>query len=87
MTLLSFKRNYSLVQSDKEKKISSTNSAASDVEKVILIKKSGSASIHGLFAFKPHTMKLQGITSWCDSLKEYTTEENSPGFSIWVQML
>lgn len=43
--------------------------------------------MRGLLAFKPHTKKLQSITSPCDCLKEHKTEKNSPGLSTWVQML
>lgn len=57
------------------------------MEKEIFIKKVEESSMRGLLAFKPHTKKLQSITSPYDCLKEHKTEKNSPGLSTWVQML
>ena len=67
-TLLSFNWNYSLAivdQCEEEKKVSSTNSAASDVEKEIITRQvEESRSL----ALKLHVMKLLGTVLLCGAL-------------------
>lgn len=64
-TWLSFNWNYSLAivdQCEEEKKVSSTNSAASDVEKEIITRQ---VEESGSLALKLHMMKLLGTALLC----------------------